>query len=144
MGMLSRSGRGGLARAGGIAGVGLGVIDGGLTYFDRRANHPEESAATSALYAAGDVALWTFLPHVAFAKMGYDVAKSAGEAGAFNKNASQQRMMNYQTQGASWQYNDTQTAATMRQRGLDAMMQSRSLAASAVGGEARRLHRGAL
>lgn len=140
----ARSGRGTMKRAGGIAGIGFGVVDGGLTYMDRRANHGEESKMTSAMYAAGEAALWTFLPHVAFAKMGYDIAKTAGEAGAFNKHAGQQRLANFQTQGASWNYDDTETAATMRQRGLSAMMQSRSTASSALGGEARRMHRGAL
>lgn len=128
----------------GIMGLGMGVIDGGMTYYDRRSQHPEESQATSLLYAAGDAALWHFLPHVAFAKMGYDVMKSAGEAGAFNKNVGQQRNMKYMTQGASWNYADTQTASTMRQRGMQQMMQSRSSASSALGGEARRMSRGAL
>jgi len=139
----AHSGRGSMKRAGGIVGIGFGVVDGGLTYMDRRANN-EESRMTSAMHAAGEATLWTFLPHVAFAKMGYDIAKSAGEAGAFNKHGGQQRLANLQTQGASWNYDDTDTAATMRQRGLDAMMQSRSTASSALGGEARRMHRGAL
>lgn len=133
-----------MGKMGGVAGIGFGVLDGGLTYFDRRQQNPEESVAKSATIAGAQVAGWALMPGVMFAYEGYNIAKDLGEAGVFNKNMQQSKRMNYYQQGGSWQYQDTQTAATMRQRGLDAIMQGRMSARSALGGEARSLHRGAL
>lgn len=130
-------------KGGGLMGVGLGVIDGGMTYYDRRSQHPDESKMTSAAFAAGNVALWTFLPGVAFAKEAYGMAKTAGQTGMFNPMKYESNYVSRNDMGASWQFQDTQQAATMRQRGMDAISQSRMNARSALGGEARSLHRGA-
>lgn len=139
MGLRSRAGK-----MGAIGGVGFGVLDGALTFYDRRQSNPEESVATSATVAAGTAAAWWLMPGAMMAYEGYNISKSLGEAGVFNKNLQQSRMQGNFRQGASWNYNDTEAAATMRQRGLDAMMQGRMSARSALGGEARALHRGAL
>lgn len=128
----------------GIMGAGMGVVDGTLTYHDRQSSNPNESKAKSMAMAGLDVALWTFLPAVAWGKMGFDMAKSAGESGMFNEKAYQARAISRNEIGASWDYQDTEIAGTMRQRGLEAMQASRSGARSALGGEARSLHRGAL
>lgn len=130
-------------KGGSIMGVGLGVIDGGMTYYDRRSEHPDESKLTSAAFAAGNVALWTFLPGVAFAKEAYGMAKVAGQSGMFNPHQYESRYIGRNDMGGSWNYQDTQQAATMRQRGMEAISQSRMNARSALGGEARSLHRGA-
>ena len=130
-------------KPGAIVGVGMGVIDGGMTYYDRRAEHPDESKVVSAAFAAGNVALWTFLPGVAFATEAYGVAKDLGQAGVFNQHKYESAYVGRNDIGGSWHFNDSQQAATMRQRGLDAIANSRMNARSALGGEARALHRGA-
>lgn len=133
-----------LASKVGKLGLGFGVIDGGMTFFDRRSQHPEESVAKSALYAGAEAALWTFLPGVAMAKEAFDVTKSLTANGALDYHQYESKAINRGTVGASWNYQDTQQAATMRQRGMEAISQSRMNARSALGGEARALHRGAL
>lgn len=133
-----------MGKIGGVASVGFGVLDGGLTFMDRRQQNPEESVAKSATIAGATAAAWAFLPGVMFAYEGYNMAKMAGEAGVFNQNIQQSKRMKHYQQGGSWNYQDTQAAATMRQRGLDAVMNGRMSARSALGGEARGLHRGAL
>lgn len=130
----------GLKRVGGF-GIAAGAIDGGLTYYDRRAQHPEESTATSLAYAGAEVALWTFLPGVAMAKEAFGLAKMAGQSGMFSPQKYESRAIARNDIGGSWNYQDTQQAATMRQRGLDAIANSRMNARSALGGEARALHR---
>lgn len=133
-----------MGRIGGVAAigsVGFGLIDGGLTYYDRRQQHPDESVAKSATIAGTQMAGWSLMPGVMFAYEGYNMAKAAGEAGVFNRQMQEAKRMQYFQQGASWNYNDTQTAATMRQRGLEAITQGRMTAKSALGGEARSLHR---
>jgi hypothetical protein len=128
----------------GVMGVGMGVIDGAWTYHDRRTQNPDESKGTSMAMAGLDAALWTFLPAVAWGKLGYDMAKTAGEAGMFNTQGYESRAIARNDVGASWNYQDTEQAATMRQRGLQAIQSGRMSARSALGGEARALHRGAL
>lgn len=133
-----------VAKMGGIMGVGMGVMDGAMTFYDRRQTHPEESRAMSLGYAGINAAGWYLMPGVMWAQQGYEVAKSLGEAGVFDRNTQQSKRMPFYEKGGSWNYQDTQTAATMRQRGLDAINQGRMTARSALGGEARALHRGAL
>lgn len=128
----------------GIMGVGMGAVDGTLTYHSRQSQNPDESKAKSMAMAGVDVALWTFLPAVAWGKMGYDIAKGAGESGMFDNKAYESRAIARNDIGGSWNYQDTEQAGTMRQRGLEAIQSSRSGARSALGGEARALHRGAL
>jgi hypothetical protein len=141
---MLRTVRGRFGKIGASAALGMGMIDGGLTFYDRRTQHPEESMLTSLAYSAANVALWELFPGAMMAWEAYNLAKAAGEAGFFNQNLMQARKAQFYQRGASWTYQDTQTAATMRQRGLQAMMESRMAARSALGGEARALHRGAL
>lgn len=130
-------------KGGGVLGVGMGVIDGGMTYYDRRSEHPDESKLTSAAFAAGNVALWAFLPGVAMAKEAFDITRTMGQSGMFNHHLWEGKALGRNDIGGSWNYQDTQQAATMRQRGVDAISQSRMNARSALGGEARALFRGA-
>jgi len=131
-------------RTGGLALVGVGLIDAGASFLMRRSEHPEEPVARSALFAAGDVALWTFMPSLALAKEMYGVTKAMGEAGYFDpytmQSVRRSRLLPY----SSWHYNDTERAYTMRQRAVQKMMESKMNVRSALGNEARSLHRGAL
>ena len=140
--MARRAGK--LGAVGAVAGLGFGAIDGVMTYSYRRSQNPDESKGKSMTMAGATMAGWYLMPGVMWAHQGYQMSKGLAEAGTFNRNIQMHKKMQYSTQGGSWQYQDTEAAATMRQRGLDAMMQSRMHARSAIGGEARRLHRGAL
>lgn len=144
MGVLSGVARRGVTKKLGIGAVGFGVMDGAMTFYDRRQQHPDESVGTSAVIAGANAAAWAVLPGPMFAWEAYKGAKALGEAGVFNKEMQQSKMHNYYAQGGSWNYQDTQMAATMRQRGLEAITNGRMAAKSAFGGEARALHRGAL
>ncbi|MNQ34605.1 hypothetical protein D3C85_480680 [compost metagenome] len=122
-------------------GLGFGVINGGMAFYGARAEGHSKSASVA--IAAGETALYGLLPGVAFARDMYGLAKGVGESGVFDRSSAQAKRMSMYSQGGNWNYQDTQQAATMRQRGLDAIQQSRMNARSAMGREARSLHHGA-
>lgn len=122
--------------------VGFGVIDGVMTYKQKR----EEGAgvASAAMQAGTSAAMWTFFPSVMTGLMFHDLAREVGKTGVLNKKQLVTQYRDKMMQGASWHYDDTQTNATMRQRGLASIQQTRMGMANALGGEARSLHNGAL
>lgn len=114
------------------------------TYQYRREENADESKLTSLGYAAFDTALWEFAPWIAAAKdFGYEGLKSIGESGIFDKKLMEARLRSKYGNFASWQYEDTEQNYTMRQRATQVMASSRQNIRSALGNEARSLHRGA-
>jgi hypothetical protein len=121
----------------------MGAVDFGLTYADRRKQHPEESRFVSGGLSALSAGAWLYAPEIMWAKTALDVAKGAGKMAAQMKRDSYERQ--YATRdnmgiiGGNFQ--DTELAATTRQRGLQAIQNSRINARSALSNEARSLHR---
>jgi len=136
-------------RAGGlsvgrVAWAGFTGWQGISTYQYRREENPDESKAVSFGYAALDTALWEFAPWIAAAKdIGYEGAKAIGESGIFDKKLMESRLKSKYGNFASWKYEDTEQNYTMRQRATQMMASSRQNLRSALGNEARSLHRGA-
>jgi hypothetical protein len=134
-----------IVRAGtGLMKHGIGpVIDAGLEFYNRRENHPEESILKSAGFAALNYAAWTVMPAVMWAKTFGDIARSVAPA-IVNMGIRQATIENMRFNNGGYLGNgfqDTQQKATARRRGLAAMEQSRLNIRSALGNEARSLHR---
>lgn len=68
------------------------------------------------------------------------VAKAATESYIDYRRYGQSKMQQYYRPGFGGQYNDTQQAYTMRQRGVQAMQASKMNARSVLGSEARTFH----
>lgn len=121
----------------------MGVLDFGLTYADRRKTHPNESVVISGGIAAASAAAWMYIPGIMTAKMALDLGKSAGGAfGNMRRSAYEKEFASFDNRGVIGSgFTDTDLTATSRQRGLQAIQQSRLNARSALGNEARSLHR---
>ena len=74
----------------------------------------------------------------------HDMARGIAQSGVLNLKQRRTEAMSRMQSGHSWKYQDTQTNATMRQRGLQSIQQSRMNMSSALGNEARSLHNGAM
>lgn len=130
-----RPGRGTLGK------IGLGAIDGGLEYYFRRKENPDESQLVSLGVAAATSAAWYFLPHVMALKMGYDITKSGSEAIMALKDAKHDQLKYNGTANFGGFFMDSDTGYTARQRAMNAIQNSRLNARSTLGSEARSLHR---
>lgn len=120
-----------------------GAIDGGLEYWSRRTQHPDESRLKSMAYAGVSWGLWNFFPSLMWAKVFYQISK--GVAPAMVQMGQQYATMKNSAFGNTGYigrgFMDTALTATARQRGLMAIEQSRLNLRSALGNEARSLHR---
>lgn len=121
----------------------MGVLDFGLTYADRRKYHGDESKLISGGIAAASAAAWMYVPGIMWAKTAVDVAKSGGEmmAGYRRQSFEEQFSANDNRGMIGNGFQDTEIGYTSRQRGLNAIQNSRLNARSALANEARSLHR---
>lgn len=118
------------------------IVDAGMEFYNRRHFHPEESYAKSSLYAARNFAAWMLMPGVMWGvtlgEAGKELGKAAAEFGASAPSARAARWSSGGQIGMGFQ--DSDKAYTARQRGLQAIENSRLNARSALGNEARSLH----
>lgn len=114
---------------------------GAMEYGDRQKENPNESKMISAGIAVADAALWTAIPGI---MMGVTAAPAVAELGkaAFQGYIHGGASSKFFNPNVGGDYVDTQMNATMRQRGANAIQNSRLNARSALGGEARSLHQG--
>lgn len=128
-----------------LIGGAMDAADIGSTFVDSRKKG--KGFIGSAASAAGQQALWMFAPAMMWTNVGLDLAK-AGRDGmiAYGSGAGkvyagrQERQYSHNLGGGS--FLDTQTNATMRQRGMTAIQQSGQNLNSVFGGEARTYFRG--
>lgn len=122
---------------------GMGALDFGLTYADRRHTHPEENQLKSIGIAGASAAAWMYIPGIMWAKTALDVGKAAGGMMQNYRNQTWgdefARIENRGVIGSGFQ--DTDIGYTARQRGMQAIQSSRLNARSALSNEARSLHR---
>jgi len=120
------------------------AVDFGFTYKYRRDRFPNESAGRSALLAGSEWALHSALWYVAspimwsktMAELGFGLGPTLATA---YKQGPSTRPYNPNVGG---NYFDTELNATMRQRAMSAIQNSRMNARSVLGNEARSLHGG--
>lgn len=126
----------------GASSFGFGALDGVLEYNYRQSENPDESKTKSALFAAGTAAAWIVAPSLMFTKTGADLALGIGQGVRQSTQRLYDEKMNQLAPGQiGGGFQDTQMTYTQRQKGLAAMQQSRTNARSALGGEAKSLHR---
>lgn len=132
-------------------------IDGTLTYAMRRGENPEESKAVSTGFAAASAAGWLFAEPLMWGitlggaakwageEMYQEIKKNKGIKAEFRNKIKDRQTDPYGnttregTFGGNFQ--DSQQAATMRQRQMQTMRQSRIATETVLGSEARQLHR---
>jgi hypothetical protein len=121
----------------------MGVFDFGLTYADRQKQNPNENKLVSAGIAGASAAAWMYIPGIMWAKTALDMGKGAGMAiGSYRKQAYGKQFAAVENRGViGGEFQDTAFGATSRQRGLQAIQNSRLNARSALANEARSLHR---
>ena len=133
----------------GVAGAG---VDGVMTYYADQAENPHHSSATSAVKGAATGAAWLFAEPLMWGVTLGQAGKAMGElAYQEGKNNKSQEMaikshVKDMGQGRSQgtlggDFYDTQQASTMRQRQMNVLKQHRMTVESALGSEARQLHR---
>lgn len=118
------------------------VIDAGMEFYNRRHYHPDESYLKSGIYAARNFAAWMLMPGVMWGitlgEAGMEIGKAAAQFGASAPSA---RAAKWSAGGQiGMGFVDSDKAYTARQRGLQAIENSRMNARSALGNEARSLH----
>jgi hypothetical protein len=136
----------------GAMGVAGAALDGGMTYAMERSEDPNGSKAVDAVQAAGTAALWMFAEPLMWGITAGQVAVGAGKMamGEAENNRRQRNSIEMKvredmtgekggTLGGNFQ--DSQNAATMRQRQMGLLRQHRIATESILGSEARQLHR---
>lgn len=127
----------GFAKPGGMIGAGINIAFNIPQYKERRQNG--ENAAMALGKTALDVAFWEFMGPYAMPLMMAQGAKegmkAAHQYGYENARISSRAY--HANFGGYGRFNDNQVAATMRQRGLQAMQQSQLGGYSNLGNEAR-------
>jgi hypothetical protein len=135
--------------------IGAG-IDGTTTYMTRREEHPDESKAVSGLMAAGTAAAWLFAEPlmwgITVGQMANAGMKMAIEEAYQNRDIRSEfnrrhkhidlgngERINQATFGGN--FVDSAQAATLRQRQLQSLRQTRIQTENILGSEARQLHR---
>lgn len=119
------------------------ALAGAATAYDvysYRQTHPDRGWAEAALYGAGMYALWTYAAPVALAWTFKDVTKAVGSA-VTRLVFSEVAPPGYR-EGIGRGFLDSAAKATMRQRAVQALQESRSRANFILGTEARRISRG--
>lgn len=127
-----------------IVGVGSETLDAFTTYQDRRKQRPHESPLQSKIMAGGTwavrSAMWSLMPSIMWGKFAADIGISLGPSmAAVYKQGPSHKAYNPNVGGG---YFDTELNATMRQRAVSAIQNSRMNARSVIGNEARSLHGG--
>lgn len=125
----------------GKVGMGLAVFDGAMEYRYRQNENPGESGLHSFAAAAMTTAAWTVAPGFT---AGYEAIKFGKQLGESQGNAQREwRRSAWDRSRATFggNFQDTQIGATMRQRGVQAIQESRLQAHSHLANEARSLHR---
>lgn len=122
---------------------GMGVLDFGLTYADRRNRMPEESQFKSIGISAASAAAWMYVPGIMWAKTAVDLGKGAGAAiEGYRRQSYEEQFSATENRGViGMGFQDTDVGYTARQRGMQAIQSSRLNARSALSNEARSLHR---
>lgn len=138
--------------AGAIIGKTLGkAVNYGLnayTSYDNYKTNREQGKGviSSTAGVAFDVGLAVLAPHVALAKMGIDLAVTAGQGiyayGQTGGRLEANKVNRGYGRNFGGNFIDTQNASTMRQRGLQAIQQSGNNINSVFGSEARTFYRG--
>jgi len=116
-------------------GLGMPIVD----YMMYRRENPEGSKTYAVTRAIGNFVLWEFAPEIMWAWTLKDVFKAGGEALGrwyFNNKIMNQRYYHSNLGGV---FKDSQTKATLRQRGLAAIQTSRVNARTVLGNEAKLL-----
>ena len=121
----------------------MGVVDFGLTYWDRRTRNPEESRLISGGVAAASAAAWMYIPGIMWAKTAVDMGKGAGAMiEGYRRQSYESQLSANDNRGViGMGFQDSDVGYTARQRGLQAIQSSRLNARSALSNEARSLHR---
>lgn len=118
-----------------------GVLDGGLEFYFRRQANPDENMAVSIGASAAVAAAWYFMPTVMWAKTGMDLVGGIGQGVAqYKKQYRDDYYKQANREGFGGNFQDTAMGATMRQRGVQAIANSKLNARSAFNGQARSLH----
>ncbi len=120
------------------AGLALNAAFSGVDYMMRRSEG--DSVGKAALGAAGTFALWEFLPSVAIAQMGYQMASAIGAIGTEAYFAGKDKKM-HASHGFGHSFTDTATRQTMRQRAMQQAHESGMAARYVLGNEARMINR---
>ena len=133
----------------GVAGASL---DGVVTYASERAEDPEGSALVDGAQAVGTAGLWLFAEPLMWGITAGQVAAGAGKMMLQDAQHNRDTRIGIEshvktgfdgsksgTLGGNFQ--DTQQAATMRQRQQNLLRQHRMATESVLGSEARQLHR---
>lgn len=133
-----------LQGAGLILGVGGEALDAYTTFQDRRRRNPHESTLWSGVVAGSTWAarstMWMLMPSVMWGKFAADLGVSlAPSMVAAYRQGPSSRPYNPNVGG---RFMDTELNATMRQRAMTAIQNSRMNARSVLGNEARSLHGG--
>lgn len=136
----------------GVMAIGGAGLDGVTTYAMERAENPEGSAAVAGAKAVGTAAAWLFAEPLMW---GLTLGEGAAALGGMamdeaERNRQQRNAINMHVrQGRSGEmggtlggnFQDSQQAATMRQRQMDLLRQHRMSTEAVLGSEARQLHR---
>jgi hypothetical protein len=134
--------RGIMSRVTGHTGaIAMGALNGGIEYYTRRREHPDESKLISAGVAGSIAAAWYLVPHLMWLKTGADMVTAGAEAIDTLKINARDNLAKRGQANFGGNFQDTDTGATARQRGMQAIMSSRLNARSALSNEARSLHR---
>lgn len=136
----------------GVMAIGGAGLDGVTTYAMERAENPEGSAAVAGAKAVGTAAAWLFAEPLMW---GITLGEGAAALGGMaldeaERNRKQRNEINMHVrEGRSGEmggtlggnFQDSQQAATMRQRQMDLLRQHRMSTEAVLGSEARQLHR---
>lgn len=136
----------------GVMAIGGAGLDGVTTYAMERAENPDGSAAVAGAKAVGTAAAWLFAEPLMW---GITLGEGAAALGGMaleeaERNRKQRNEINMHVrQGRSGEmggtlggnFQDSQQAATMRQRQMDLLRQHRMSTEAVLGSEARQLHR---
>lgn len=123
------------------AGLGLGAVDGATEFYFRRQENPDEHVMKSVGYAGATMAAWYIAPHLMWAKTGAEMGSSITQGLEMGRKAYKSAVRGRSQANFGGYFQDTDMGYTMRQRGVNAIQQSRMNARNAIGGEAKVLHR---
>lgn len=136
----------------GVMAIGGAGLDGVTTYAMERAENPDESKLWAGTKAVGTAAAWLFAEPLMW---GITLGEGAAALGGMaldeaERNRKQRNEINMHVrEGRSGEmggtlggnFQDSQQAATMRQRQMDLLRQHRMSTEAVLGSEARQLHR---
>lgn len=137
-----------------ITGLGLAMAgaDGLATYAINRSEDPEGNAGVDAMQAAGTAAAWLFAEPLMWGITAGQAAVGGAKlmyTESENNRRQKEELENHVRRDRTGQmggelggkFEDTQNAATMRQRQMDILRQHKMSTEAVLGSEARQLHR---